>query len=213
MEELDLLKKAWRKDESSFEQVTEKEIDMMLHRKSSSIVKWILIISLVEFVFWNVITVTFSDDKYHSKLHNYGMEETMFAVNAVNYVIIIIFIFVFYKNYRAISTTDSTRQLMKRILKTRKTVQYYIWYNLGIATLSIVLSIVMLFYHNEKMISMLDKADSEGNRMFFLSACTLISILFVAVILGIFWLFYRLLYGILLKRLYLNYEELKKVEL
>jgi uncharacterized membrane protein len=213
MEELDLLKKAWKKDESAFEQVSEKEIYRMLHQKSSSIVKWILMISVFEFVFWNIITVIFSDDKYQSKLHRYGIEDVMFAVNVVNYVIILVFIFVFYKNYRAISTTDSTRQLMKNILKTRKTVQNYIWYNLGIASVSIVLSIVMLFYHNGKMISMLEKAEAEGNRVFFLSACTLISILFIAVILFIFWLFYRLLYGILLKRLYANYNELKKMEL
>lgn len=212
MDELDLLKKAWKKDESAFEQVSEKEIYSMLHRQSSSIVKWILLISVIEFLFWNVITVVFSDDKYQSKLHRYGIEDVMFAVNLINYVVILVFIFVFYKNYRAISTTDSTRHLMKNILKTRKTVQNYIWYNLGIATVSIVLSIVMLFYHNGKMIAMLEKADSEGNRMFFLSACTAISILFIAVILFLFWLFYRLLYGILLKRLYVNYNELKKIE-
>lgn len=213
MEELDLLKKAWKKDESAFEQVSEKEIYSMLHQKSSSIVKWILMISVIEFVFWNIITVIFSDDKYQSKLHRYGIEDVMLAVNVVNYIVILVFIFVFYKNYRAISTTDSTRQLMKSILRTRRTVQNYIWYNLGIATVSIVLSIVMLFYHNGKMIAMLAKAEAEGNRVFFLSSCALISILFIAVILFIFWLFYRLLYGILLKRLYANYNELKKIEL
>jgi uncharacterized membrane protein len=213
MEELDLLKKAWKKDEGSYEQVSEKEIYRMLHQKSSSIVKWILVISVIEFLFWNLITFVFSDDKYQNKLHRYGVEDVMFEVNVVNYVIILVFIFVFYKNYRAISTTDSTRQLMKNILKTRKTVQNYIWYNLGIASVSIILSIIMLFYHNGKMIAMLEKADAEGNRLFFLSACTVISILFIAVILFLFWLFYRLLYGILLKKLYVNYNELKKIEL
>ena len=49
MEELDLLKKAWKKEECSFDQVSEKDIYGMLHQKSSSIVKWILIISIVEF--------------------------------------------------------------------------------------------------------------------------------------------------------------------
>jgi hypothetical protein len=41
------------------------------------------------------------------------------------------FIYLFYKNYIRISTIASTKQLMKDILKTRKTVQYYVWYNLG----------------------------------------------------------------------------------
>ena len=34
-----------------------------------------------------------------------------------------------------------------------------------------------------------------------------------AIIFGLFWLFYKLIYGILLKRLYKNYKELKKIDL
>lgn len=213
MEELDLLKKAWKKEEHSFEQVSEKEIYKMTHQKSSSIVKWILIISLVEFVFWNFITLGFSDEKYQAKLVAYGMDHIMLGFNVVNYIVLAAFIFVFYRNYKMISTTDSTHLLMKNILRTRKTVQNYIWYNLGVASLSIILSIVMLFYHNEQMITMMNNADAEGNRVYFLTACTAISILFIGLILGIFWLFYKLLYGILLKKLFANYKELKKIEL
>jgi hypothetical protein len=40
------------------------------------------------------------------------------------------FIYFFIKLH-SISTIASTKQLMKDILKTRKTVQYYVWYNLG----------------------------------------------------------------------------------
>jgi hypothetical protein len=48
MKELDLLKKAWQNETHSFQQVTEGEIYRMIHKRSSSIVKWILIISIVE---------------------------------------------------------------------------------------------------------------------------------------------------------------------
>ena len=37
MEELDLLKKDWKRNENSFEQVSEVDIYKMLHKKSSSI--------------------------------------------------------------------------------------------------------------------------------------------------------------------------------
>jgi len=40
-----------------------------------------------------------------------------------------------------------------------------------------------------------------------------VSVLVLGIILGIIWLFYRLLYGILLKRLKKNYIELKKLEM
>ena len=51
MDELEILKKDWKKNENAFDQVTEKEIYGMLHKRSSSIVKWILITSILEFLF------------------------------------------------------------------------------------------------------------------------------------------------------------------
>jgi hypothetical protein len=135
------------------------------------------------------------------------------VLNIVNYVIIIGFIIVFYKNYRSISTTDATQQLMKSILKTKKTVQNYIWYNLAMIAVSIIITLIMLFNHNPKMISLMDKEISQGHQTYFICICTLISIIFIILIIGLFWLFYRLLYGVLLKKLFTNYKELKKIDL
>ena len=50
MDELELLKKDWKKNDGQFTQVSENEIYGMLHKSSSSIVKWIFIISIVEFL-------------------------------------------------------------------------------------------------------------------------------------------------------------------
>lgn len=213
MEELDLLKKSWKEEENSFEQVSEKQIYSMLHQKSSSIVKWILIISILEFVFWNVIAFVFSDEKYQVRMKEYGIENIMTVVNMVNYMVVIGFIYVFYKNYKSISTLDSTHQLMKNILSTRRTVQNYIWYNLGVITVTIVISIVLLFYLNPTMISLMQKEVDEGHQGLFICICTAISIVFIGIIIAVFWLFYKLLYGILLKKLFANYNELKKIEL
>ena len=213
MEELDLLKKDWKKKENSFEQVSETELYKMTHTSSSSIVKWLLIISVIEFSFWAFITLAFNDDQYEVKLHRYGLEDCMFWINAANYVVLVAFIYFFYKNYRMISTTDSTRQLMKNIMNTRKTVQYYIWYNLGIVAVNIILSILMLFYHNDQMKLMMENAAEKGHKALFLVICSGVSLLFILIIIGIFWLFYRLLYGILLRKLYANYKELKKIDL
>ena len=48
MKELDLLKKDWKKNAASFVQVSENEIYKMIHKKSSSVVKWIFMISVIE---------------------------------------------------------------------------------------------------------------------------------------------------------------------
>ena len=70
MEELDILKKAWQKEEHSFQQVTEVEIYKMLHKKSSSIVKWILIISILEVLLWTTISIFFNTDDYLKEMHS-----------------------------------------------------------------------------------------------------------------------------------------------
>ena len=213
MKELDLLKKDWKKNENSFEQVSEVEIYKMLHAKSSSVVKWILIVSILEFLFWSVLTLFLNDDKYQEKLHEYGIENLIFILNIINYLIVVLFIYLFYKNYKTISTTDSTSQLMTTILKTRRTVHNYIWYNLAVITISIILSMILLFYHNPQFISLLNNAILKGNETIFIIITIGFSLLFIAAIIGIFCLFYRILYGILLRKLYANYKELKKIDL
>ena len=71
MDELELLKKDWKKQEGSFHQISEKEIYGMLHKGSSSIVKWILIISVLELILWISISLLTNDDNYLKKLELY----------------------------------------------------------------------------------------------------------------------------------------------
>ena len=52
MDELELLKKDWKNNNAQFKQVSENEIYGMLHKSSSSIVKWIFIISILEIILW-----------------------------------------------------------------------------------------------------------------------------------------------------------------
>ena len=68
MKELDLLKKDWQKNEASFEQVTEKDIYKMIHKKSSSTVKWILILSILELVLWSLLSIGVNIDDYLKKM-------------------------------------------------------------------------------------------------------------------------------------------------
>jgi hypothetical protein len=209
MEELDLLKKDWQKNDA-FEQVSEVDIYKMLHTKSSSIVKWIFIISILEILLWTSISVFFNSDDYLKNTRYHELDVYFEGLTIFNYGVVLVFIYLFYKNYVSISTTVSTKQLMKDILKTRKTVQCYVWYNLGIVVLSLIVGFYMAFTYNPDMIVLMDKIGGNGKIL----AITIgVFTLTIAVFLGIFWLFYRLLYGILLRRLYANYKELKKIDL
>jgi polyferredoxin len=209
MKELDLLKKDWQKN-NVFEQVSEVDIYNMLHKKSSSIVKWIFIISILEILLWSSITVFFNTDDYLKNTNHKELDFFFEALTIINYAVILVFIYLFYKNYVSISTTVSTKQLMKDILKTRKTVQCYVWYNLGMVALSLILGFYMAFNYNPEVSVLLDKI---GNNTKVMVITIGVFVLIIAAFLGIFWLFYRLLYGILLRRLYANYSELKKIDL
>jgi len=212
MEELDLLKKAWQKDTYTNEQISEVEIYKMLHTKSSSIVKWILIISIIAVLFWTVISLCYNIDDHMKKQHAENMIVYLKALTLFNYVVIFWFIYCFYKNYVKISTTSSTKQLMQDILNTRKTVHYYVWYNLTMIVLCLIAGFAIAFVYNPKMELLKDKMAHESNYQTLLITLG-IMILTCVIIVGLFWLFYRMLYGILLRKLNTNYKELKKIDL
>ncbi len=203
MDELDLLKKDWKRSEHGYKQLNEGEIYELLHRKSSSIVKWILIISVLELLFWSAFA--FVGDTGRDKFKNEVIMQCIEGFSYFNYVVIAVFIVLFYRNYRRISATSATRELMQDILRTRKTVNYYIWYNLTVLVISLILGFILAFSRMP-----------HGNEIFNNGWATaaVIGLLLVAIIVlaGILWLFYQLIYGVLLRRLLANYRELKKMD-
>ena len=107
----------------------------------------------------------------------------------------------FYLNYKRISATDNTRTLMKKIIKTRKTVRNYVLFNLSyMALIMIVVTIASINTNFD---------DLNNKQIFLIIVATLITTL---LILGLLWLFYQLLYGFLLKKLNRNYKELAKLD-
>ena len=151
MKELDLLKKDWKKNADSFEQISEKEIYKMIHKKSSSTVKWILIISILEVIFWTVSNYFSSVDDMLIKIKHPEMIFFGDVLMYTNYAVVLFFIYSFYKRYKTISTVESTKLLMSNILKTRKTVQYYVWYNLGMIFITSIFSFFIGFVYNPEM--------------------------------------------------------------
>ena len=213
MDELELLKKQWQSREQELPKLSFADIYKMLLKKSSSIVKWIFYISIAELLFWTLLSfmVPESSTKFSDDI---GLHNILLGVNILNYSVFGIFIFLFYKNYRKISMTDSIKELMENILRTRKTVKYFVIYNVATSVL-IVISINFYYYLNQDMVfrymtedyGIAHMSQEQFMKMFFL-----IQILFGIVMIGFVLLFYRLVYGILLRRLHKNYKELEKIE-
>ena len=212
MDELEILKKDWKKNENIFDQVTEKEIYGMLHKRSSSIVKWILIISVLELLLWSGISFLTSDESYSKTLKAYHLDTIMPVITIINYGVILFFIYLFFKNYKAINTTDTVKQLMQNILKTRKTVQYYVWYNIGMTIFSFVLVFIFQFMYDKNIEKLVEKMSDSFSPSMFYFLMILIYITVITVFIGLIWMFYKVLYGILMRRLLKNYYELKKID-
>lgn len=210
MKELDLLKKDWQKNEASFVQVSEKDIYNMIHKRSSSIVKWILILSVLELVFWFVIGLGINIDDDFKRMNHEEFSLYFKIYDNFNYLILLTFIYLFYKNYKIISTTVSTKQLMRDIIKTRKTVNYYVYYNLGQIVVLFFIFTFISFKYNPDSVKL---ANQIGDNYGMLAFTFLFLLTFILIIFGLFWLFYRIVYGRLLKRLLDNYKELKKIDL
>ena len=204
MDELEILKKDWKKNENAFDQVTEKEIYGMLHKRSSSIVKWILIISVLEFLFLRLLDLSiFLDDEYSNRMKEHHIYDFEKFVTIFNFVVLLVFIYYFYRNLKAINSSSSVKKLMKDIINTRKIVKYYVWYNLVLVGITSAIVIYSQFMYDKNINHLYDKY-----QLFFILG----GFFFVIIILLLFWLFYRLLYGILLRRLQKNYNELQKID-
>ncbi|MEM8847911.1 MAG: hypothetical protein AAGD17_12485 [Bacteroidota bacterium] len=212
MDELELLKKDWQKKEEHLPKLSYDDIYPMIWKKSSSMVKWIFYISIIEFVFWAAINFISSDPQYMQDLKAMHIYNIMMVLNFVNYGIILYFIFKFYLNYKKISVTDSSRKLMKTILKVKRTVTQYVWFNLIIFATYMIISLYGVLIFSDEGREIVETATEQGNEITFWFLVIAVSILFTGVLLVVIWLFYRLLYGILLKRLKENYRELKKLE-
>jgi hypothetical protein len=210
MEELELLKKDWNKDKPGHKKLAATDIYPMLHKKSSSIAKTLFYISIAELVFWILVSIIpyFTSDSYRKRVESIYTNDTFFTVlNILTYGIVLLFIYLLFKSHKAISVTDNAKKLMESILKTRKIIKYYVLYNLIIAGISIVAGTLVAINQNPELSNTVSHF-SDKQKLLGCAIVLGVSIAFVLII----WLFYRLLYGLLLKRLNRNYNELKKLE-
>ena len=200
MDLLENYKKAWVNQPEENEKLSSLEIYKLAHSKSSSIVKWIFIIGILEFVFLNSLYFFIDMDEAYAEYKKMGLESFVYYSQIAAYGILLYFLVMFYLNYKRISTTDATRTLMRKILKTRKTVRNYVLFNFSyIALIMIAVTVASINNNFEDL----------NNKQIILIIVAMIICTFLCI--GVLWLFYQLLYGFLLRKLNRNYKELAKL--
>jgi hypothetical protein len=217
MDELDLLKKDWQRKGDHFPKVSSDEIHQMIWKKSSSIVKWIFIISILEFIIPHLFYLFPPSMQLKEGFEMYdrmGITPWFIGASVLQYSIIFYFMYQFYRRYKEISVLDNAKALMTKILKTKKTVTYYIIASLSFLFMTCVF-IAGYFYFMDDIEQVMQLPDNAKK----ISPTKLKNIFAgLILVLGIiatvcFGGLYYLIYGLLLRKLNRNFRELKKMEL
>jgi len=200
MDLLDNYKKAWDNQPEEMKKISALEIYKMTQAKSSSIVKWIFVIGLLEFAFMILSTFIFDVSNDEKIMMAMGVYELVQISQYLTIPVLFYFLFLFYKNYKNISSIDNTMKLMTKIRKTRITVRNYVIFNL---LYIVYIAAIMTFGMVET-----PQGSFQNTPGWII---VLIMMLVTVIMLLLFWGFYQLLYGILLNKLNRNYIELAKL--
>ena len=204
MDELDILKKHWKKEEASLPKLKYEELYQMILKRSSSAVKWIFIISILELAFSTILPVV-----WHPSFANEVSEPRISQWLSWLYLPVgIYFIYRFFMNYRRVSSTSSVKDLLANIIRSRKTVRLYIIINMviiGVMTMIMMVSSLVDYKGGWETF----RADAGFTEYLIIFG---ISFGITVLMIGIVLLTYFLLYGILMRKLNKNYKELKKMD-
>ena len=215
IDELELLKKDWQKKEEHLPKLSYEEIHNMLWKKSSSIVKWILIISILEFTLPHLLYLVPSFQDNMDIYDKLGLHNYIIGLTIITYGVAIYFIIQFYRRYKEISVLDSSKNLMRKIIRTRTTVKHYIIYSLSMIMVIVIMMIIGVYFDDDIFSSfsqLQGKAknlSAEQIKISIMIGMAIMGVVMTAVMAGI----YFLLYGLLLRKLKRNYNELKQLEI
>src|SRR5690606_805439 len=170
--------------------------------------------SIIEFAVPHLIYFVPSMSKNLAVWKDLGLGNVLLISNVVQYVVVLFFIFQFYRRYKEISTLDNDKKLLSNILKTRKTVKYYVIFCLSLIFMSFIVMAVGIYLNEDPMAAMGYNYNSENISLEKLKTTMIIAVVVVGIIITlIMGCIYFLLYGIYLKKLHKYYRELKEMDI
>lgn len=216
--DIDSLKKTWQ-DQEIADDYNQSEIESMLNRKSRNYVKYILWISIAEFVIFGFINflALFSADHHTDftsildRLHIKNQNEVEFSLDKIYYwmkifslIITGVFCLIFYRNYKKINVESNLKKFIIHIISFKKTVNLFIFSNIFLLILFIGSSTSFVVLTIKRQNIQID------NPTFWGLVTGVVFSLLVCIILIL--LYYKLAYGILLNKLSVNLKQLEKID-
>lgn len=216
--DLDSFKKTWQ-EQPVQEKYDNNEILQMLNRKSRNYVKYIFWISVFEFFFFSVMGIFyfFQGDEtngFLSYLEKLGARKTPEVENNFDNIYLVLkilsllvtayFVYKFYQNYRKIRIEENLKGLITRIIKFKKTVNAFILISILLLVAFTSIFTFFIFYSlNSQNIE-----PKNSDLIVFVVGIILTTGLSALLI----WLYYRLVYGIIMKKLDKNLIQLKEID-
>lgn len=215
---LDNLKKTWQEQDVQ-PKYTSTDISQMLTGKSRNYVKFIFWISLAEFILFFFLNIYYifqseNENSFFNILQKLGVQENAeikgnfehlyFGLKIVSLIITAYFVIQFYINYKKIKIQDNLKLLILQIVKFRKTVNVFIFTNIFL----LILFTAILTFFIFSIFSSQSIALSHPVLLGFLTGAILTTVLAV----GLIWLYYKVVYGIIMKRLGKNLKQLQSIE-
>ena len=216
--DLDNFKKTWQ-EQDILPKYDSTEIEAMLNKSSKNYVKYILWISIAEFLVilcMNFYYAFLGNDRNSlmSILSRLGIKNTTslednfthlyFYLKVVSLLMTAFFVVKFFRNYRKINIESNLKKLILQIINFKKTVNFFILANILLIILfTVVLLAVTLTVLSQQNIHL----NSPTLIRFLVGTIVMMGISVVLI-----WVYYRLVYGIILKRLGKNLEELQRID-
>lgn len=216
--DIDSLKKSWQ-DQVISDDYNQQEIEVMLNKKSRNYVKYILWISVAEFVIFGIINfIALFSNSFHTdftnilnKLQIRNQNEVEFSLDKIynvmkiaSLVITGVFVVVFYSNYKKINIEANLKKFIIHIIKFKRAVNLFIFSNILLLFLFIGSSTAFIIFTIKKQNIEID------NPTFWGLITGVIFSLLVCIILIL--LYYKIAYGIILKRLSKNLKQLETID-
>lgn len=216
--DIDALKKTWQ-DQVISDGYNQDEIEVMLNKKSRNYVKYILWISIAEFIVFGVINfITIFSSDFHTDFTNilnklqirnqseveFSLDKIYNSMKILSLFITGIFVVVFYLNYKKIDVESNLKKFIIHIIKFKKTVNLFIFSNVLLLVLFIGSLISLL------TVTIRQQNIHVDNPTFWSLVIAVSLSLLISVVLIL--LYYKLAYGILLKRLSKNLKQLEKID-
>ena len=215
---LDQYKKAWQ-EQPVEQKYSNAEILKMLNKKSTNYIKYIVWISILEFSFFFALTIyyLFNDEdvsNYLLMLEKLGIknspqilsnfEHLYFAMKVLSLIVTGVFVFKFVLNYKRIKIESNLKKFILQIVKFKNTVNIFIITN--IVLLVIFTAILSYFVFHTLQAQNIDlPRDTSIGLLVGLVLTTLFSVVLI-------WLYYRIVYGIIMKRLGTHLKQLREIE-